>query len=101
MLSETFLKALRGLSRYDGRASVRTWLCCIARHAWIDEVRRRRPTLSYDDLLDDYLVDEASDPARFEAEVDNKALAAQAQENRIYKKYWNKYPIHFVETIPK
>lgn len=79
LLSETFLKALRGLSRYDGRASVRTWLCSIARHAWIDEVRRRRPTLSYDDLLADYLVDEASDPARFEAEVDNKAQAAQAR----------------------
>ena len=28
-------------------------------------------------------------------------LNLDGQENRIYKKYWNKYPIHFVETIPK
>lgn len=80
LLSETFLKALQGLSRFTGGASVKTWLCSIARHAWIDELRRRKPTLSYDDLLAQYLADEAAAPEAFEAQLDTKALAQRVQE---------------------
>lgn len=80
LLSETFLKALQGLSRFTGGASVKTWLCSIARHAWIDELRRRKPTLSYDDLLAQYLADEATAPEAFEAQLDTKALAQRVQE---------------------
>ena len=54
LLSETFLRALRGLSGYDGRADVKTWLCAIARNAWIDALRRKKPALSYDELLARY-----------------------------------------------
>lgn len=80
LLSETFLKALQGLSRFSGGASVKTWLCSIARHAWIDELRRRKPTLSYDDLLTEYLADEAAAPEAFEAQLDTKALAQRVRQ---------------------
>lgn len=79
LLSETFLKALQGLSRFDGTASIKTWLCSIARHAWIDQLRRKRPTLSYDDLLAQYLEDELADGARFEHQVDVNDLAARVR----------------------
>lgn len=36
LLSETFLRALTGLSGFRKGACVRTWLFSIARHVWID-----------------------------------------------------------------
>jgi RNA polymerase sigma-70 factor (ECF subfamily) len=39
---ETLLKAWRGISSYDGRASVRTWLCRIATNVCLDMLRSRR-----------------------------------------------------------
>ena len=38
---ETLLKAWRGIGDYDGRASVRTWLCRIATNACLDVLRSR------------------------------------------------------------
>lgn len=49
---ETFLKAYRGLSRYDPERSFTNWLLSIASHHCIDRTRRRRfKTLSLDELL--------------------------------------------------
>lgn len=49
---ETFLKAYRGLKRYDPERSFTTWLLSIASHHCIDQLRRKRIlTLSFDDLL--------------------------------------------------
>ncbi len=79
LLSETFLKALQALAGYDGRASVRTWLFAIARHAWIDSLRRRRPTVSYDDLLTDYLAAGAAAPGDVQTDQDRRDLAARAK----------------------
>jgi RNA polymerase sigma-70 factor (ECF subfamily) len=49
---EAFLKAYRGMGRYDPERSFATWLLSIASHHCIDRIRRRRIfTLSFDDLL--------------------------------------------------
>ena len=50
LLSETFLRALTGLSGFRKGACVRTWLFSIARHVWIDGLRRKRHVLSGDSL---------------------------------------------------
>ena len=44
---ETYLRAMRGLPRFDARSSAKTWLLSIARRAAADHVRRamRRPRL--------------------------------------------------------
>ena len=55
LLSETFLKAVRAFGRFEGRSSIKTWLFTIARNVWVDALRRKRPTLSYDDMLAGYL----------------------------------------------
>jgi RNA polymerase sigma-70 factor (ECF subfamily) len=39
---ETFLAAFEALERYDGRATLTTWLCGIARHKVGDHYRRRQ-----------------------------------------------------------
>ncbi len=49
---ETFLRAYKGLSRYDPERRFATWLLSIASHHCIDQLRRRRfPILSLNDLL--------------------------------------------------
>jgi RNA polymerase sigma-70 factor (ECF subfamily) len=41
LAQETFVRAVRALSRYRGDASARTWLLAIARHVCLDELRAR------------------------------------------------------------
>ena len=49
---ETFLKAYRGLKRYDPNRPFATWLLSIASHHCIDRLRRRRiPVISLSELL--------------------------------------------------
>lgn len=58
LLSETFLRALRRLHTYRGDCAVKTWLFGIARNVWLESLRKRRPTVSADDLLETYLTDD-------------------------------------------
>ena len=41
---ETFWRAFQHLDRFDPHRSLRTWLCAIAHHHCIDQLRRRRLT---------------------------------------------------------
>src|SRR2546421_1099854 len=43
-VQETFLRAWRGLDRFEGRASFRSWLYRIATNACLDALARRRGT---------------------------------------------------------
>ena len=58
LLSETFLRALRRLHTYRGDRVVKTWLFGIAHNVWLESLRKRRPTVSADDLLETYLTDD-------------------------------------------
>ncbi|KOG91535.1 RNA polymerase sigma factor, partial [Streptomyces varsoviensis] len=48
LVQETYLRALRGLPRFEGRSSARTWLLSIARRTVVDRLRcnAARPRLS-------------------------------------------------------
>jgi len=39
---QVFLEAFQGLHRFEGRSSLWTWMCGIAYHRCLDELRRRR-----------------------------------------------------------
>jgi RNA polymerase sigma-70 factor, ECF subfamily len=41
VVQETFVEALRGLAKFEGRSSERTWLISILKHKVIDHYRRR------------------------------------------------------------
>lgn len=42
LTQETFYQAIKSLNRYDGKCSVYTWLCGIAKNLWLKELKRRR-----------------------------------------------------------
>ncbi len=63
LLSETFLQALQSIDRFEARSGEKTWLFGIARHLWLQDLRRRRPTVCYDDLLGLYVEDTLPDTA--------------------------------------
>ncbi len=61
LLSETFLKALQSLPTFRGDSTPKTWLLGIARNLWLQELRRRRKTVEYSDLLEVYVGEEMMD----------------------------------------
>ncbi len=53
VMQDAFLSAFRGIDKFDGRSSLRTWLYRIAYNAAIMRLRKRRPELiSLDEALE-------------------------------------------------
>lgn len=50
VVQDTFLVALEGLAGFDGRSSLHTWLCGIAKHKISSQRRKRRP-MALEDVL--------------------------------------------------
>ena len=46
---EAFVRVWKALPGFDGRAALGTWIYAIARNCCLMELRRRRPTVSFDD----------------------------------------------------
>ena len=44
LTQETFYQAVRCIGRFDGKSSISTWLCSIARHLYYDYLRKQKPT---------------------------------------------------------
>ena len=48
---ETFLRAMKSLSGYEGSASLYTWLCAIAKNLWFTKCRKAGREISDDGVL--------------------------------------------------
>lgn len=55
LLSETFISAIRSIRRFKGQSSIKTWLCSIARHKWLDHLKGQKASVEYNDLLELYV----------------------------------------------
>lgn len=55
LLSETFLQAMKAILTYRGESSAKTWLFGIARNVWLQQLRKKRETVMYDDLVEVYV----------------------------------------------
>jgi RNA polymerase sigma-70 factor (ECF subfamily) len=57
LLSETFIQAITSISSFKAQSSVKTWLCSIARNMWLRHLRKEKPSVAYNDLLEIYVSD--------------------------------------------
>lgn len=57
LLSETFVNAILSISNFKGRSSIKTWLFSIARNLWLQNMRKQKHTVQYNDLLESYVSD--------------------------------------------
>lgn len=55
LLSETFVNAISSIGNFKKQSSVKTWLCSIARNLWLQEIRKTKHTVEYNDLLELYV----------------------------------------------
>ncbi|MET0237832.1 MAG: sigma-70 family RNA polymerase sigma factor [Kibdelosporangium sp.] len=71
LAQETYLRALRSLARFEGRASARTWLLSIARRVVVDHIRAVQSRPRRANLPDWQAAAERTQPspARFDDEV--------------------------------
>jgi RNA polymerase sigma factor (sigma-70 family) len=74
LLSETFVKAIYTIGNFKGNSSIKTWLFSIARHLWLQNLRKDKPSVEYSDLLELYVTDSISD------NLITKELAYRVQE---------------------
>ena len=51
LTQETFYQAVRCIGRFDGKSSISTWLCSIARHLYYDHLRKRKPAEPVTDTI--------------------------------------------------
>lgn len=94
---ETFLRAYKGLNRYDPERRFATWLLSIASHHCIDRLRRKRfPIRSLDELLpwqqkaDDTPGPETALTQKQDQEVVRKMLEQLGDQDRVMLilRYW-------------
>ena len=71
---ETFFKALRSLNQFQGRSSLKSWLCAIAKNLWLSELRRKKAQ-PIDGIM------ELSDPSAGPEE----ALVRQDESMRVHR----------------
>lgn len=57
LLSETFVNAMTSIAGFKGQSSVKTWFFSIARNMWLQHLRKEKPTVEYNDLLEIYVSD--------------------------------------------
>jgi RNA polymerase sigma-70 factor, ECF subfamily len=69
LAQETFIRAGRTVADFRGETSVRTWLLTIARHACIDELRRRSRRARRDQELADLRRSPSTAPAGASVEL--------------------------------
>ncbi len=70
LTQETFYQAIRSIHRFDGQSSVNTWLCGIAKHLYVDALRKQKNEIPLPDMLPD-----AED---FTEEISNREQAMTA-----------------------
>ena len=70
LTQETFYQAVRCIGRFDGKSSISTWLCSIARHLYYDCLRKQKPTVPVTDTI--------PSPEDFTDRIENRDQAMHA-----------------------
>jgi len=57
LLSETFINAIKTIVNFKGHSSIKTWLFSIARNLWLQNIRKEKTMVEYNELLELYVAD--------------------------------------------
>ncbi len=52
LTQETFCRALKSISSFQGNCKISTWLCQIAKHCWYELYRKRKKEISLDEIAE-------------------------------------------------
>lgn len=52
LTQETFFQAVQGIDRFEGRSSVLTWLCGIAKNVWLNYLKKHQEILSIEENVE-------------------------------------------------
>ena len=63
LTQETFYQALRSMHRFDGSCRLSVWLCQIAKHLWLQQLRRQGREIPAGDDLPEQILPSAEDSA--------------------------------------
>jgi RNA polymerase sigma-70 factor (ECF subfamily) len=101
LVQETFLSALKGIDRFKGGSSLRTWLVGILKHKIIDHFRKGRPEVLSSDLS---TMENETEEERFDREHqrENKpsewgGTPAKLLEN---KEFWSAF-VQCLDGLPE
>lgn len=81
LLSETFVNAITSIKNFKGQSSIKTWLLSIARHLWLQRMRKEKQTVEYNDFLGLYLL-ESMDEKLITEEIANTIKALLGQKDK-------------------
>ncbi len=78
LMQETFYSAVKNINKYRGEASLKTWLCRIAKNKWLDYLKKVKQTyeIGIDEIEEKFLLVNS-----FEEEFSNKESVLE-----LYKK---------------
>jgi RNA polymerase sigma-70 factor (ECF subfamily) len=86
LTQETFLQAIKSLSRYDGSCKISVWLCQIAKHLWYRELERRKKQGLPEEITENISPQTVSEPEKdvFHSERDElfRAIHKLSEEQR-------------------
>ncbi len=81
IFQETWIRVLERGHQYNGRSRFESWLFAIARHLLIDRLRRERPRVSLESLLDPDDANQAGDMEAIAVEPAPDPIAMKEEED--------------------
>ncbi len=87
LTQETFYQAFRSLYRYNGKCSIETWLCSIAKNVWFHHLRKHKDICLDLESLEETLHDDYEKTPEAHAERNERSAVIRSAINALKPKY--------------
>ena len=87
LTQETFYQAFRSLHRYNGKCSIETWLCSIAKNIWFHHLRKHKDICLDLESLEETLHDDYEKTPEAHAERNERSAVIRSAIKALKPKY--------------
>jgi RNA polymerase sigma-70 factor (ECF subfamily) len=87
LTQETFYQAFRSMHRYNGKCSIETWLCSIAKNIWFHHIRKHKDLCLDLESLEETLYDDYEKTPEAYAERRERSAAIRTAIAHLKPKY--------------